>query len=287
MQPFRALLDLCRTHGFGRIEVANLAMRGATRFYGSEVGAAIEDARAAADLAVRLGNRRAEAIARNISGYLLYYAAEYEAARAEAEQGIALARSLGSKRFEVKSLLNLGMALFGLSQPEAAEQALDEAYAIAEGSRIDLWSAWVLGALARVTRNPERRRWALAQGESLLAKGGVGHSYLHFYQLATEAALAQRDWGEAERYAGLLDEYTRAERLPWSDFFVARARALARYGRNPKSKTHREQLKRCVDEARRTGLKNALPEFEHACCRAAEAKRRLTPKSPPRPRGAH
>ena len=89
---FARCIDLCRTHGFGRIEVANLAMRGATRFYAAEVAAAIEEVRAATDLAIKLGNRRAEAIARNVSGYLLYYAAEYEAARAEAEQGIALAR---------------------------------------------------------------------------------------------------------------------------------------------------------------------------------------------------
>jgi tetratricopeptide (TPR) repeat protein len=227
---FARCIDLCRAHGFGRIEVANLAMRGATRFYAAEAAAAIEDSRAAADLAIHLGNRRAEAIARNVSAYLLYYAAEYEAARAEAEQGIALARTLGSHRFEVKSLLNLGMALFGLGETEAAEKALDEAYAIGERSRIDLWTAWVLGALALVTRNPERRRWALARGESLLAKGSVGHSYLHFYQFAIETALAESNWREAERYADLLAEYTRAEQLPWSDCYIARARTCARHG---------------------------------------------------------
>ena len=143
-----------------------------------------------------------------------------------------------------------------------------------------------------VTRDSERRGWALAQGESLLAKGSVGHSYLHFYQLAIEAALAKSDWREAERYAGLLDQYTRAEQLPWSDFFVARARALARWGRNPTSETVRTQLRRYAAEALRTGLKNALPEFghaEHASRRAREAERASTSKvtQSPRPFGPH
>ena len=39
--------------------------------------------------------------------------------------------------------------------------------------------------------------------------------------------LRARRWAEALRYAQALADYTAAEPLPWSDFNIARARALA------------------------------------------------------------
>ena len=105
-------------------------------------------------------------------------------------------------------------------------------------------------------------RWALGEGENLLAQGSVGHNYLHFYELAMEAAIVHGDWQDAGRYAGLLEGYTHIEALPWSDFCVARARALARCGKEGRAGS--ESLQRLIDEARQTGLKQSLPALEEA-----------------------
>jgi hypothetical protein len=60
----------------------------------------------------------------------------------------------------------------------------------------------------------------------------ISHSRTGFYWHAIEAALADRDWTEVERYAALLDESVKAEPLPLIDRIVARARTLAAAGRS-------------------------------------------------------
>lgn len=68
--------------------------------------------------------------------------------------------------------------------------------------------------------------------------------------------------------AAALEDYTRADPLPWSDFFIARARVLAAYGREKRDYATMQELKRLRDEAERIGLKTALPALEEALAAA-------------------
>jgi hypothetical protein len=77
-------------------------------------------------------------------------------------------------------------------------------------------------------------------------------------------ALDLGEWGEAERYAAALEEFTRAEPLPWSDFFVARGRALAAVRRGRTNQGTQRELQRFVAEAHRLGYRVALPAIEQA-----------------------
>ena len=65
------------------------------------------------------------------------------------------------------------------------------------------------------------------QGAELLRQGAVGHNHLWFYRDAIEAMLAGGDAAGARRYAQALEDYTRAEPLPWAKLFAARGRVLA------------------------------------------------------------
>jgi hypothetical protein len=121
-----------------------------------------------------------------------------------------------------------------------------------------------LGALAAVTRDAEARQTALAEGERLLAAGCVSHNYFWFYRDAMEASLGAGDWDEVERYAASLEAYTQHEPLPWSDFFVARGRALAVFGRGRADAAPSDALIRLQDEGERLGLVTALPAIEAA-----------------------
>ncbi|ADE15948.1 ATP-dependent transcriptional regulator containing adenylate cyclase related domains [Nitrosococcus halophilus Nc 4] len=123
---------------------------------------------------------------------------------------------------------------------------------------------WILGSLALVTEDTKKRRWALGEGERLLQENSVSHNFLHFYQNAIEAALVEKDWYGAERYAALLEEYTRLEPLPWSDFFIGRARVLAALGAGVWESTMGKTLQQLYAEARRANLKAALPALEEA-----------------------
>ena len=78
-----------------------------------------------------------------------------------------------------------------------------------------------------MTDDEDERRKALAEGEKLLSEGSVGHNQLMFYRDAIDAKLDDGDWDAVERYAGLLEDFTRDEPYLWSTFFAARGRALA------------------------------------------------------------
>lgn len=115
-----------------------------------------------------------------------------------------------------------------------------------------------------ITTDPQRRNTALAEAEQLLAKSSVGHNYYWFYRDAMDATLAAGDWAEAERYADALERFTTEEPVAWSDFFVARTRALAAHAREPNDEALRASLRELVTEAQRVGMRSALPAMERA-----------------------
>jgi hypothetical protein len=122
----------------------------------------------------------------------------------------------------------------------------------------------LLAWLALFTDDDAERRAAVAEAEALLEAGSVSHNYFFFYQAAIDAALANEDWGAAERYAAGLEDYTRAEPLPSSDFVIARCRALAAWGRGERDAATAERLRALRDHAAGAGLRNALGALEAA-----------------------
>jgi hypothetical protein len=76
--------------------------------------------------------------------------------------------------------------------------------------------------------------------------------------------LAARRWAEAEQYASRLEEYTRPEPLPLCDFFIARARALAAFGRGQHSNAMLQEIRHLRDEAKRMDLNSDLPALQEA-----------------------
>jgi hypothetical protein len=67
-----------------------------------------------------------------------------------------------------------------------------------------------------------------------------------------------------DRYADALEDYTRPEPFPWTEFVISRGRALAEYGRGKRETILMEEIKRLHDEADRIGLGRALPRLEEA-----------------------
>lgn len=68
--------------------------------------------------------------------------------------------------------------------------------------------------------------------QSLVLRGDcLAHSRVLFYREAIDAALKDKDWDEALRYAAALEELVRAEALPFATLVAARARALVELGR--------------------------------------------------------
>ena len=82
---------------------------------------------------------------------------------------------------------------------------------------------------------------------------------------AIEASLAAREWDEALRHAAALERYAAPEPLPWSDFFVARARALADAGRG---RADPAALRALRDLGAELQLAGGLPALDEAVASA-------------------
>jgi class 3 adenylate cyclase/tetratricopeptide (TPR) repeat protein len=262
LDHFRQCIELCRAHGFGRIEVGNQYMIAWGRLYLNEVEGALSDAFAAVEAAARVGARRAEMVARLTVGRILVEKGDPEAAEPHVQRGLELAESLGARRFKpflMIYLARLRLARFG--RQAETERLMQEAFEISEATGTGFLGPWVLGTLALVSRDPAVRADALARGEAILAQGCVGHNHFAFRRAAIEVALEEHDWDRAEAQAQALADYSAREPLPFADFFIARGRALAAHGRAPGPTA---ELRRIDAEARTIGLLAALPAIEQA-----------------------
>jgi tetratricopeptide (TPR) repeat protein len=261
---FRACVELCRRHGFGRIEVANASMLGHTGLYFQPQSDALAVALAAADGAARVGHRRAELNARLAAFFALYELAELEQVGEQVERASALARALGAARFDQACLLYLGKVALAQDRRADAIELMSQALTVARDTSVGFHGPNICGALALVLEDPAQRREMLREGEAMLVRGSVAHNHLRFYPDAMATALELRDRGAFERYAAALEGFTRAEPLPWADFFIAQGRALAAFDAGQRDGPRMEELERLRAEAARLGLKSALVRIDDA-----------------------
>lgn len=261
---YHQCIELSRQDGFRRIEVANLHMRGLTRYFQNDLKAALEDGFTAAEAAAKIGLHRAEMIARGMLGGILFEMGDSSAAREQFEQALALARETGARSYEPFSLVNLGKIVAAEGDRSTGLKLVEEAIATSREVGMKISGPRALGALALITDDAAIRARALAEGEEILGEGCISHHYFSFYRDAMQACLNAGEWDSVERYASALEQYTRSEPLPLSDFFIVRGRALAAHGAGKRDCATMEQLKRLRDEAERVGFRTALPALQCA-----------------------
>ena len=261
---FKRCIEVCRQNRLRRIEIANLHMLGETRLYMNELRCALDDCVAAAEPAAGIGHYRVELATRCVMAYLLYDMGRLSDAEQQCEQALIIAHRLGAQRFEALAHIYMGQILASKGRMSEAIERVEEAIAIGRQSGITYSGPWALGVLAMITRDPAQRRRALKEGELILRQECVSHNYFWFYRNAMEACLESGEWEEVERFAAALEAYTRAEPLPWSDFFIARGRALAAFGLGQRDAATIEELRRLRDEAERIGFKTAMSALDEA-----------------------
>ncbi len=263
-EHFRRCVALAREHGFVRIELANLPMLAVLDLYLADPDAVTKHCHAALDLAARIGDLRAEMLARDILSAFQHMRGAWALSRVEAERSLELARRLGAQRFEAEALAQIGLAAHGLGEFAEAAELLDAAWALTRVTGPQYIGPTVLGFIAQTTDDPDRRRWALAEGEALLAAGCVSHAHLYFYDAAITASLAAREWDPALRYAEAIIHYTRQEPFPWAEFMSACGRLLARAGRGERSDALHAELRALRATALEGQWTVKLPEIDAA-----------------------
>jgi class 3 adenylate cyclase/tetratricopeptide (TPR) repeat protein len=262
---FDQCIEHSRTHSLTRVVAANLSMRGQTFLYQNRLEEALDDCYEAAKLAEQIRQPRAEMIAAIVATYVLELNNPV-AGREWVERSREIAHRLGSRLFEEINIEFFARFAAQEGDLQSAQQLMEKAIAMLRetesGMRFE--GARSLACLALFTPDLERRRAALKEGEELLRLGATGHNYLWFYRDAMEVCLRDNAWDVVERYAKALDDYTSAEPLPWSAFFIRRGRALAAFGRGHRDEKLTHELRRLREEAEQVGLRNALPALEHA-----------------------
>jgi hypothetical protein len=90
----------------------------------------------------------------------------------------------------------------------------------------------------------------------------ISHSRLHFYRHAIDVCLQWSDWREALRYADALEDYVRAEPLPWATLIIERGRALAALVAGKPREPVFSELRRIRDELSRARMHSSLSDSD-------------------------
>ena len=263
-ESFRRCVDLCHQHGIGQVEVANLPMVGWSGIYTNELHRVLNDGLAAAEMAEKVRHQRAESQARGLIGFVKIDMGEFVDAEDQLNKALACARDLKARRFESHYLCDLGKIAEAQGKHADALKLVEQALEICRETGMNYIGPAILAFLALITDDSDTRQRALDEGENLLRQGCVSHNYFWFYRDAMEVCLNTRDWDAMERYAAALEEYTRPEPLPWSDFFIARGRALSAFGQGQRAEELVAELRDLRSQAQRTGLKLAQRALEDA-----------------------
>ncbi|ACY16262.1 serine/threonine-protein kinase PknK [Haliangium ochraceum] len=263
---FDACIALCRAHGFVEIEVANLAMRGITRYYDqNDLSSALRDGMDAVTAAAWIGHTRAEIVARNgCVGWFLTEMGRFEEATREFETARAAARRLGARRFEPNSLNWLAKIAYLQGRRDEAAELAQRSLAVCRETSFAFVGPMALAVVALTSRDEQTRLEALAEGERILAQGSASHNYLYFYRDGIDALLAAGDFERALRYADALEAYPGGEVMKWCRFFAQRARLLCAAGQGELSEELREELSRLRTQARVIGLFTAARALDEA-----------------------
>jgi class 3 adenylate cyclase/tetratricopeptide (TPR) repeat protein len=261
---FAECVQVSRQHGFAAVHVANDAMIGWTGIYIDPLEKFLEVGRNAAELAAELNQRRAEAIARGYVSYVLVELEQFDEANEEIKRGLEAANNTQAARFQPLGLWGLGKIAYEKGNRAEAIELGEKALRICRDTAVGYLGPTILGFLARVADDVKATRRYLAEAEELLVRRCVSHNHFFVHKDAIQACLSTQDWEGAERHANALETYTRHEPLPWSDFVIARARALAAYGRMKCSGELTLELERLRGVARTMGYKPDLRAIEQA-----------------------
>jgi DNA-binding SARP family transcriptional activator len=241
---FADCVALARRHGLRRVEAANRPMAAYARWFAGDAAGALDEAVEAVASALAIGHLRAAAIGCHAAYQCRHGLMQFDAALADAGQALVLAQRAEAPRFEAEALAFRGETRAATGDRAGALADLQAALAIARATGMAYMGPIFLGmlALAAAGADEATRRAALAEAEQLLATNGLAHNHLLFRRSAIDACRIAGDAAAMRQHAAQLAQRTQAEPLPWSDFLVRRAQALA------------DALEQGVDAARQAQL---------------------------------
>jgi len=246
---FQRCVALCDEHGYTRIAIPNRVMLGHCRTYLNEFDAGLADMLGARDAAIECGNRHAEMFATQSCGLLLTSCARYADAAPYQLRARVLAESLGARRYLAVALAHQGECALALGRAAEAREFLQAGLAIARETGMSFCGLMLLALLARMAEHPAERADFQQEASALLEQGCMAHSHIAYHRLGIDDAIARSDWAKANEHVAALAEFTMREPLPYTDFLMARGRALVALAARPQDTALRADLGRLQAQA--------------------------------------
>jgi class 3 adenylate cyclase/tetratricopeptide (TPR) repeat protein len=261
---FSECVELCDAAGLTRFAVPNRRMMGHCRMYFCEFDTALADMRLALENARRIGDSHAEMLALHSIGYCLTLMGRYDEASEIQPAALERVRSLKARRFEAVILAECAELALSEGRQAEALALLREGLAASKETSLAFVGPMLFGLSALTEPTLEAQEAALEAGESLLAKGAVGHNHFWFRRYAIEHALRILDWDAAERHAKALLVRMVPEPVPYATYVARRGQLLARIGRGVASEGDAAELSELRLSAAAVGLRiDALGEALH------------------------
>ena len=256
--------EIAKAENFISVQAANVPGVGHTLVFRARLTDARDALAEGLELIQRVGHYRAEGIVRLNYAVLLAEFGDLDEGLKQTDKAGVVVQRIGAKVWEPMVWKVRARLLLYQGEDSEAISAARQGAALARETSRALLGPWCLGVLALACDDPVERRAALDEGEAMLSERTVGHNHLWFYRDAIDASLDAGDLDSAERYAGLMEEFTRPEPLPWSDLFIERGRALVAHVRDPGDGDAYARLAAVKAEINRVNMGTALPAVESA-----------------------
>ena len=227
---FSRCVAICEEENLARFAIMNNAMIAIIDTWLGQGDRALQRLARAGKVARELRHRLAEAMNEQVTGWMLVMLGRNDEAEPYLMHSLSVSRDIGARRYETMCLIHVARINWDRGKHQEARELLRESWLKSEQVGRGFIGAAVQGAMAVMAADEKERRTALAMGEGLLREGSLGHCHLWFHRDAIEASVRCGAWSDAERYAAALEEFTRAEPLPWIDLQIAVGRALAAEG---------------------------------------------------------
>ena len=263
-EQFRACVEVCHEHGFGRIEAANRPMVGWSRIHLMEFAEALDDALESAKTAAEISHHRAALMGLMLAGLMELELGQFVESQEHLERGRELAQTMSASNFEAQTFAFLARLSAAQGRMPEARDFAKRAIGVVRKVGMTFIGPTVLAIGAALTEDSGKRGEALEEAQEILDSGCVAHNHFWFAQTAIDHALEIGEWDEAEHYATRLEAYTREQPLAWSDYIIAQGRALAAWGRGTRTEALVAEIKRLHDLAVKCGMKLAAPNLKRA-----------------------
>ena len=259
---FDQCIEIARKNGFTRSIAANMSMRSLMSFWNNQYDIMRKDLYEARDLAEKTHDVRAQMIV-CLGGKSLASIGYIDEGEAWLKQGVDLTGKLGWNN--ARGLCLASLSLVTLMRDDLAiarKYAQDAIDTLAESeSGMNFIGTTALGALALTLEDAQQALATLKQAETHLDTGAFSYIY-SFFENAMELCLQLEEWDEVDRYAGLMEAYTREEPVARGVFFVSRGRALSAFGRGDRDPARLTELKQLHADAIRNKITTAIQLLE-------------------------